>query len=89
MRRVDLGGSLGVCDLKDPDASGVDVKTKDKVREILARLPNDCSLEDVLYHLYVLQKTEEGVADLKAGRTIPHAEVVEELETLSASSTGK
>lgn len=87
MRGVDLGGSLGVCGLKDPDASGVHVNTKDKIREILARLPDDCSLEDVLYHLYVLQKTEEGVADLEAGRTIPDAEVVEELEILSASST--
>ena len=61
-------------------ATGAAVTTKEKVREVLARLPDDCSLEDVLYHLYVLQKPEEGIADLEAGRTVPHEKVVEELE---------
>ena len=52
---------------------------KEKVRELLDRLPDDCSLEDVLYHLYVAQTVEEGLADVAAGRTIPHAKVAEEL----------
>ena len=46
--------------------------TKDTVRALLNRLPDDCSLDDVLYHLYVVQAVERGVADGEAGRVIPH-----------------
>ena len=55
------------------------MKTKAKVQELLARLPDDCSLEDVLYHLYVIQAIERGLADAEAGRTIPHEEVADQL----------
>ncbi|MCC6489730.1 MAG: hypothetical protein IT364_19730 [Candidatus Hydrogenedentes bacterium] len=51
------------------------MKTKEKVMAILDRLPADCSVEDVLYHLYVVQAVERGQADAAAGRTIPHEEV--------------
>jgi len=43
------------------------------------RLPDDCSLEDVLYHLYVIQKVEAGLADSDAAILIPHEQVAEEL----------
>jgi hypothetical protein len=52
---------------------------KDTVRALLDRLPDDCSLEDVQYHLYVVQATASGQADEEAGRTIPHDEVAAEL----------
>ena len=52
---------------------------KDRVREVLDRLPDDCSLEEVLYHLYVLQTVDRGLVDAKAGRTIPHEQVADEL----------
>lgn len=53
--------------------------TKERVREILDHLPDDCSLEDVQYHLYVVQKVERGLADVEAGRTVSHEEVEQEL----------
>jgi len=53
--------------------------TKKTVTALLERLPDDCSLEDVLYHLYVIQKVEAGLADADAGKVIPHEEVAEEL----------
>jgi predicted transcriptional regulator len=53
--------------------------TKETVRALLDRLPEDCSLDDVLYHLYVVQAVERGEADAKAGRTIPHDQVEAEL----------
>lgn len=55
------------------------MKTKDAVRDLLDRLPDDCSLEDVLYHLYVLQKIDRGLADAEAGRTVSHEEVAEKM----------
>ena len=51
------------------------VEAKQTVRALLDRLPDDCSVEDVLYHLYVLQAIERGQADVAAGRTIPQEEV--------------
>lgn len=56
-----------------------DVKVKETVRDLLDRLPDDCSLDDVLYHLYVLQKIERGLIDVEEGRTIPHEKVAEEM----------
>ena len=53
--------------------------TKDTVRALLERLPDDCTIEDVLYHLYVLQEIEHGRADVVADRTIPHSQVADEL----------
>jgi predicted transcriptional regulator len=32
-----------------------------------------------MYELYVKQKIEEGMADIKAGRTVPHEQVKAEL----------
>jgi hypothetical protein len=54
-------------------------QVKDKVRELLDRLPDDCSLDDILYHLYVIQMVEGGLADAAAGHTIPHDQVADEL----------
>ena len=53
--------------------------TKERVRRILDDLPDDCSIEDVLYHLYVIQSIDRGLTDVEAGRTIPHEEVAEQL----------
>ena len=50
-------------------------RAKDEVREILEGLPEDASLEDIQYHIYVRQKIEQGLADADAGRVIPHEEV--------------
>jgi predicted transcriptional regulator len=55
------------------------VEAKDTVRQLLDRLPDDCSLEDILYHLYVVQAIEKGQADADAGRTMSHEEVRQRL----------
>ena len=57
----------------------VGVTAKETVRALLDRLPDDCSLEDVLYHLYVVQAAARGVADGEAGRTLSHEQVADEL----------
>jgi predicted transcriptional regulator len=55
------------------------LQAKQTVRELLDRLPDDCSLDDVQYHLYVLQSIERGRADAEAGRTMSHEDVAREL----------
>jgi predicted transcriptional regulator len=48
---------------------------KQEVVALLDRLPEDCSLEDVQYHLYVLQKIERGLQDAREGRVMTQEEV--------------
>jgi predicted transcriptional regulator len=49
--------------------------TKQEVSNLLNRLPDDCTLEDVQYHLYVLQKIERGLKDIEEGRFYTQEEV--------------
>ena len=55
------------------------MQTKQTVRQILDRLPDDCTIDDVLYHLYVVRSVERGLAEADAGKTIPHEQVVQDL----------
>ena len=55
------------------------LEAKQTVRELLDRLPDDCTLDDVLYHLYVLQTVARGRADVQQGRTLSHEEVAQQL----------
>lgn len=48
---------------------------KQEIRDLLKRLPDDCTLEDVQYHLYVLQKIERGLQNVKEGRVYTQEEV--------------
>jgi len=34
---------------------------KDQVEALLKKLPEDCSLEDIQYHLYVIEKIHRGI----------------------------
>ena len=35
--------------------------TKDEIQELLKKLPDDCTYEDVQYHLYVVEKIRRGI----------------------------
>jgi len=48
---------------------------KKEVQELLNRLPDDCTLEEVQYHLYVVQKIEQGLKDIEEGRVYTQEEV--------------
>ncbi|MSR47199.1 MAG: hypothetical protein EXS13_09055 [Planctomycetes bacterium] len=48
---------------------------KDEVLEILDRLPEDASLEEIQYRIYVRQKIERGLKDLDEGRTLTHEQM--------------
>jgi predicted transcriptional regulator len=52
---------------------------KEQVQQILGMLPEDASLEDIQYHIYVRQKIEQGMTDVEAGRVISHGEVQQRL----------
>ena len=48
---------------------------KQEVSKLLTQLPKDCSLEDIQYHPYVLQKIERGLKDAEEGRVYTQEEV--------------
>ena len=45
---------------------------KDEVSSLLEKLPDDASLEDIQYHLYVLEKVKRGPARADTGGAISH-----------------
>ena len=48
---------------------------KQEVRELLQELPDDATLEDIQYHIYVKQKIAQGLADVRAGRIVSQEEI--------------
>lgn len=47
---------------------------KEEVEELPGKLPNDCSLEDIQYHLYVLEKVRNGLVAAETEGAIPQKE---------------
>ena len=52
---------------------------KEEVEALLDKLPDDCSLEDIQYHLYVLEKVRHGLEVADTQGTVPQAEAEERL----------
>ena len=49
------------------------------VKELVSHLPDDTSIEDVQYHLYVLEKIRKGQDDIENGRYCTMDEAKERL----------
>lgn len=48
---------------------------KEEVRRILESLPDDASLEDIQYRIYVCQAIAAGLRDIDEGRVVSQEEV--------------
>lgn len=48
--------------------------------ELVRRLDEDVTFEDIMYELHVLQKIERGQHDAEEGRTVSHDEVEQRLD---------
>lgn len=51
------------------------MSTKEEVHALLTKLPDDCSLEDIQYHLYVIKKVRNGLEVADSQGSIPQEEV--------------
>jgi hypothetical protein len=49
--------------------------TKAEVKELLNRLPDDCTIEDIQYHLYVVGKINKGIGRAKNEGMLSRKEV--------------
>jgi len=52
---------------------------KQEVEQMLHHLPENSSIEDIQYHLYVLEKIRKGQDDIANGRHFTHEEARERL----------
>jgi len=52
---------------------------KQVARHLLDRLPEDCSLEDVQYHLCVRQMIEEGRREIRDGHYFAQQQIEQDL----------
>ena len=48
---------------------------KNEVQSLLKKLPDDCTIEDIQYHLYVIEKVQRGIERAKDEGTISQEEV--------------
>jgi uncharacterized NAD-dependent epimerase/dehydratase family protein len=53
---------------------------KEEVRALLDRLPDHVSLQDILYHIEVLERIRRGIESLDREGGVPHDEVVRRFE---------
>jgi predicted transcriptional regulator len=52
---------------------------KEKACEVISRMPDESTFEDIQYHLYVLQCIEQGEKDIEDGKILAHNEVEDRL----------
>jgi predicted transcriptional regulator len=51
--------------------------TKEDAMELISRLPEEVTWEDIMYRLYVKRKIDEGIMAAEEGRVVSHDEVKE------------
>ncbi|MGH9366990.1 MAG: hypothetical protein ACRD3M_04870 [Thermoanaerobaculia bacterium] len=56
------------------------MSAKEEVLELVKKLPDNASLEDIQYHLYIRQKVEKGLREAEAGKTLSQEEIERRLE---------
>ena len=53
---------------------------KKEAIDIIKKLPDDCSYEDIQYHFYVIQKIKSGINSAKNGKTVSNKEAKKRME---------
>ena len=53
---------------------------KQEAISAIERLPDDAPLDEIVYRLYVLNKAQQGLQDIDAGRVIPAEQLAREIE---------
>ena len=48
---------------------------KQTVLDLVRDLPDDASLEDIQYHLYVVQRIEKGLTEVEEGKVVSENEM--------------
>ena len=62
------------------------VTVKEEMKKMLESLPEDCTWEDIQYHIYVREKVERGMAAVDAGDIISQEEAEKRVDQWLKSS---
>ena len=60
---------------------------KEQIRELLDKLSEDCTVEDVQYHLYVLEKVQRGISRAETEGVMTQEEVEKRLSKSRGSDS--
>ena len=61
---------------------------KQQLRSMIETLPNDCTVEDAIYNLYVIHKIKMGEEDIRHGRVVAHDKVAKEMNAWLSKLSG-
>jgi len=50
---------------------------KEEIMDLIRKLPEDVTIDDIMYHLYVKKKILSGIKELDQGKVIPHEQTME------------
>jgi len=50
---------------------------KEEILELIKKLPENATIDDIMYHLYVKKKVITGIEEIELGRVVPHEQVME------------
>jgi len=50
---------------------------KEEIMDLIRKLPEDATIDDIMYHLYVKKKILSGTKELDQGKVIPHEQTME------------
>ena len=50
---------------------------KEEIIELIKKLPENTTIDDIMYHLYVKKKILAGIEDLDLNKGVPHDQVME------------
>ena len=50
---------------------------KEEIMDLIRKLPEDVTINDIMYHLYVKKKILSGIKELDQGKVIPHEQTME------------
>lgn len=64
----------------DCDRASSMANAKEQLRELLNRLPDDCSIEDVQYQLYVMETIQRRIDLAEKGETVSQADAEKRLD---------
>ena len=50
---------------------------KEEIMDLIRKLPEDVTIDDIMYHLYVKKKIIAGIEEIEQDRIVPHDQVME------------
>lgn len=53
---------------------------KEEIIELIKKLPEDATIDDIMYHLYVKKKILVGLKDIEQSKVLTHEKVMENVK---------